>query len=77
LREAPGPTIGDEETVAITLDVADPMTDDGLTREVLYVSTATHFPLRRENFIGSQLVERLEVKQIEINVGLTADDFPW
>jgi hypothetical protein len=77
LSEAPGPGIAGAQTRAITLDVADPAADNGLTREVLYVSAESHFPLRLENYVGTELVKRLDVEQVEINVGLSADDFPW
>ncbi|HEX5273971.1 MAG TPA: hypothetical protein VFW34_01705 [Candidatus Rubrimentiphilum sp.] len=43
---------------AITLNVADPAQDNGMTREVLYLSQSTQLPLRVDGFAGSQLVRQ-------------------
>jgi len=75
--EAPGPQIDGAATDVVTLDVADPSTDKGITRTVLYLSQATHLPVRRERFVGAQLVKSENVTNVQANVGLTASDFPW
>ena len=41
---------------AVTLNVANPAQDNGMTREVLYLSPATHLPVRIDGFAGGQLV---------------------
>jgi hypothetical protein len=41
---------------AITLNVANPAQDNGMTREVLYLSQSTQLPVRVDGFIGNQVV---------------------
>jgi outer membrane lipoprotein-sorting protein len=77
VSQAPGPQIDGADSVAVTLDVADPATDDGVTRIVLYLSDSTHLPLRREHYVGAELVKSENVTDMKTNVGLTAGDFPW
>jgi outer membrane lipoprotein-sorting protein len=77
VSEAPGPPIDGAKTVALTLDVADPAQNSGISREVLYLSNATYLPLRRERFAGSELVKTENVTDMKTNVGLTSSDFPW
>ncbi|HTX58788.1 MAG TPA: hypothetical protein VMH02_03850 [Verrucomicrobiae bacterium] len=40
----------------LNLDVADPATDNGLSREALYLSASTNLPVRIDGYEGSQLV---------------------
>jgi outer membrane lipoprotein-sorting protein len=77
VSEASGPQIDGAQSSAVTLDVADPAADDGVSREVLYLSDTTHLPLRRERFAGTLLVKSENVSEIQTNLGLTASDFPW
>lgn len=52
-----GTTKLDGATVAaVTLNVANPAQNNGMTREVLYLSESTHLPVRIDGFAGSQLV---------------------
>lgn len=74
---APGPDIDGSPTDSVTLDVADPSALDGVSRVVLYLSSATHLPLRREQFAGTELVKSENITEMKTNVGLTAGDFPW
>ncbi|HET9394279.1 MAG TPA: hypothetical protein VFO29_12255 [Candidatus Rubrimentiphilum sp.] len=46
---------GDAVT-AVTLNVANPSQDNGMTREVLYLSQSTQLPVRIDGFVGDQLV---------------------
>jgi hypothetical protein len=41
---------------AVTLNVANPSQDNGMTREVLYLSQDTQLPVRIDGFVGDQLV---------------------
>jgi hypothetical protein len=77
VSEAPGPPIDGAGTVAVTLDVADPSTDKNVSRIVLYLSDSTHLPVRRERFVGTDLVKSENVTDMQTNVGLNATDFPW
>jgi hypothetical protein len=77
VSEAPGPQIEGAGSSAVTLDVADPPAYNGVTREVLYLSSVTDLPVRRERFAGPQLVKSEIVTDTKTNVGLTSNDFPW
>jgi outer membrane lipoprotein-sorting protein len=77
VSEATGPQIDGAGTSTVTLDVADPAAYNGVTREVLYLSSITNLPVRRERFAGTQLVKSENVTETKTNVGLTNNDFPW
>ncbi len=48
--------LGEKSVESYTLTVADPATDDGMTREVLYLDPKSQLPLRIDGFAGSTLV---------------------
>jgi len=75
--QGPGPEIGGAHSIAVTLAVEDPAVDNGVTRIVLYLSDATHLPVRRERFSGALLVKTEDLTDLRVNAGLTAADFPW
>ncbi len=50
-------TLGGATVNLVNLDVANPQGDNGLTREVLYLSQATNLPVRVDGFIGTTLVQ--------------------
>jgi outer membrane lipoprotein-sorting protein len=77
VSEVVGPTIEGQPTDVVTLKVADPTTDDGVSKIVLYLSKTTHLPVRRERFVGDQLVKLENVTSMKTNVGLTENDFPF
>lgn len=77
VSEAEGPSIDGAETVAVTLDVADAAAYNGVSREVLYISSVRHLPVRRERFDGATIVKSEHVMEMKTNVGLTPSDFPW
>jgi outer membrane lipoprotein-sorting protein len=77
VSEAPGPEIDGAGSSAVTLDVADPATYNGVSREVLYLSTVSNLPVRRERYAGTQLVKSENITDTKTNVGLTSSDFPW
>lgn len=80
ITESPGPSIDGNATTAITLDrsnfscPADSKLDHDITRDVLYVSKRTHFPLLRERYAGSARVESWKLTNLKINSGLTDRD---
>jgi outer membrane lipoprotein-sorting protein len=76
LTEAPGPQIDGVDTTAVTLVVANPAPGE-VTRDVLFLSAATHLPIRREGYAGTDLVRSFTVTDFKPNVGLTSSDFPW
>jgi hypothetical protein len=49
-------TVNGGTVTAVTLDVANPSQDNGMTREVLYLSQSTQLPVRVDGFVGNQLV---------------------
>jgi hypothetical protein len=49
-------TLSGTPVTAVTLNVANPAQDNGMTREVLYLSQSTQLPLRVDGFTGNQLV---------------------
>lgn len=54
---ASGPTVLNGNPVtAVTLTVANPAQDNGMTREILYLSQSTQLPVRVDGFVGNQLV---------------------
>jgi outer membrane lipoprotein-sorting protein len=75
LSEAPGPVIDGAQTDAVTLDVADPSANHDVTREVLYLSRATHLPVKADRFEGKALVKSETFSDLQLNVGLTDADF--
>ncbi|MBC5811108.1 MAG: hypothetical protein GIW95_09725, partial [Candidatus Eremiobacteraeota bacterium] len=75
LAESPGPTIDGIATTTITLAVADPKSDGNVTREVLYLGTAKHLPVRRDAFVGTQLVGSETFKDVQTNTGIKTEDF--
>jgi hypothetical protein len=77
ISEAPGPDIDGSGTDSVSLDVADAAALNGVSRIVLYLSNATHLPVRREQFAGTQLVKSEHITEMKTNIGLTTNDFPW
>ena len=49
-------TVNGGTVTAVTLNVANPSQDNGMTREVLYLSQRTQLPVRVDGFVGNQLV---------------------
>jgi outer membrane lipoprotein-sorting protein len=77
ITEGTGLTIDGAPTDAVTLKVADPAADKGVTREVLYLSKTTHLPVRRDRFAGDVLVKSEVFSNLKTNVGLKDSDFPF
>jgi outer membrane lipoprotein-sorting protein len=75
LSEAAGPAIGGVATESLTLKVADPAANGNVSRDVLFLSSANHLPLRRERFEGERLVKQEEFTNLKLNAGLKDDDF--
>jgi outer membrane lipoprotein-sorting protein len=75
LSEALGPEIAGVSTEAITLKVADPGTNQRISKEVVYLSRATHLPVKRERFEGDVLVKSQFFSNLKLNVNLTDQDF--
>jgi outer membrane lipoprotein-sorting protein len=75
LAEGPGPTLDGHATTAVTLAVSDPKNNANVTKDVLDISNATHLPLRRQQFVGAQLVKSETFRDFKANNGFTTGDF--
>ena len=73
LHEAPGPAIAGVPTTAVTLERAEP-TADGVTKSTLYLSDASHLPVKRETYAGSTIVITEQYSDVKLNVGLKPGD---
>jgi hypothetical protein len=61
----------------LQLDVADPSSDKGITKQVLYLNHDTHWPIRQLLYVGGTIVLDQTFSEIHTNVGLTQSDFPF
>ena len=77
LSQSNGGKIAGVDTDRIDLKVADPASDHGVTEQILYLSTQTHWPIRQIMYSGSQIVLDESVSDLKTNVGLTQRDFPY
>lgn len=68
LSETSGETIDGVATNAVTLVVADPAANAGLTREVLELSTLTNLPMRVLGYQGSALVRKVDFSDVKVRV---------
>lgn len=68
---------GGEAADRLELDVADPSSDYGITKQVLYLSKSTHLPVRQILYQGEQIVCDQTFADVKTNVGLTQSDFPF
>jgi len=75
LTEGAGPAIDGGATTAVTLVVADPKSNANVSKEVLFLSTASHLPLGRDQYVGSLLVKTEKFREIKTNLGLKDSDF--
>jgi outer membrane lipoprotein-sorting protein len=77
LTQTPGGPIGGVNTDLLTLKVADPASNGGVSEQRLYLSQATHFPLREIFNAGDQVVLDQSFTDYNLNAGLTDNDFPF
>jgi outer membrane lipoprotein-sorting protein len=77
LSQTDGGKVGGVDTSRLDLKVADPASNHDITEQVVYLSTATHWPVRQIMYSGSQVVLDESVDDLKVNVGLTRSDFPF
>lgn len=77
LTQSDGGILMGQPTDRLELDVSDPNADHGITRQVLYLSKTTHWPIRQLLYQGDSLVLDQSFTDIQTNVGLTQNDFPF
>jgi outer membrane lipoprotein-sorting protein len=75
LSEAPGPVIDSQATSAVTLAVTDPKANANVSKDVLYLSSLSHLPLGRDQYVGPLMVKTEKFRDIKTNVGLKDSDF--
>jgi outer membrane lipoprotein-sorting protein len=67
-------TVDGVATDAVTVGLT-PAAPGGATREVVYLSRATHLPVRRMAYAGDALVKQEDFSDVKLNPGLTEGDF--
>lgn len=77
VTETDDKTVDGVLTDELSLKTADPASMGGITRIDLYLSHTAHMPVRRERYIGDQLVKSEQVTNQKINIGLKPSDFPF
>jgi outer membrane lipoprotein-sorting protein len=77
LTERSGPTINGIATDQVEIKIADPASNDGITRAVIYLSKETHFPVRQVRWEGDKIVADTSFSDLKTNVGLSDGDFPF
>jgi outer membrane lipoprotein-sorting protein len=77
LTQHDGPQFNGAPTDEVDLKVADPSSDAGVTRAVLYFSKMTHFPVRQLRYEGDKVVTDETFSDLKTNVGLKDSDFPF
>jgi outer membrane lipoprotein-sorting protein len=77
LTQTEGGKINGVLTDRLDLKVADPVSNAGVTEQILYLSKETHWPVRQIMYDGSQIVLDEAVNDLKTNTGLTQADFPF
>lgn len=77
LTQSAGGAIGGVQTDLLVLKIADPASDNGITEQRLYLSQATHWPLRQIVYAGTTVVLDQSFTDYNLNAGLTQNDFPF
>lgn len=77
LTQTDGGQVAGIETDRLELKVADPALNHDISDQVVYLSKATHWPVRQIMYSGPQLVLDESVSDLKTNVGLTKRDFPF
>jgi hypothetical protein len=77
LTQTDGGKVGGVETDRLELNVADPASNHDISDQIIYLSKATHWPVRQIMYSGPQVVLDESVSDLKTNVGLTKSDFPF
>jgi outer membrane lipoprotein-sorting protein len=77
LTQAGGGKVNGVDTDRLDLKVTDPASNNGISEQILYLSRATHWPIRQIMYDGTQIVLDENVTDLKTNVGLTEADFPF
>jgi hypothetical protein len=77
LTQTNGGIVNGVDTDRVELRASDPASNYGITDQILYLSKATHWPVRQILYQGSQIVLDENITDLKTNVGLTQADFPF
>ncbi|MGA8098615.1 MAG: hypothetical protein WB810_08140, partial [Candidatus Cybelea sp.] len=77
LTQTSGGKVNGVDTDRLDLKATDPASNNGISEQILYLSKATHWPIRQIMYDGPQIVLDENVTDLKTNVGLTQADFPF
>ncbi|HTU69143.1 MAG TPA: hypothetical protein VMF11_02390 [Candidatus Baltobacteraceae bacterium] len=77
LAQGPGGKINGVPTDLLTLKVADPASNGGVSLQKLYLSQETHWPVRQIFYAGDTVVLDQSFTDYNFNANLTQNDFPF
>ena len=77
LKQSAGGKIDGQDTDLLDLKVADPTSNGEISEQKIYLSQATHWPLREILYAGSSAVVDQSFMDVKPNAGLTQNDFPF
>ncbi len=66
LSQSPGPVIRRLATTQLSLAVADPAANGGITRDVIDLCAASELPVRVLRFVKSTLVKQIDFREVQI-----------
>ncbi|HET9029218.1 MAG TPA: hypothetical protein VFN49_03505 [Candidatus Aquilonibacter sp.] len=69
--------IGGTQTDMLTLKVADPAGNNGISMQKIYLSQQNHFPLRQILYDGDKVVLDQSFTDYNFNANLSQNDFPF
>lgn len=75
LTEISGVVIKGVPVDTLILKIADPATNGGVSKDVLFLSRVTHLPVKRERFVGETSVKTEIFTDLSLNPGLRDKDF--
>jgi len=64
--QTPGPLVNGDSTTAISLAVAEPRTDDGLTQEVLLIDNLSNLPVGGRSYIDTDVVKDVRFSDVSV-----------
>jgi outer membrane lipoprotein-sorting protein len=77
LTQTPGGKIGGVDTDLLDLKVADAASNGGVSEQKIWLSQASHWPLRQIFYAGTTVVLDQSFTDYNLNAGLTQNDFPF
>ena len=77
LTQTEGGKVGGVDTDLLTLKVADPASNGGVSQQQIWLSKETHWPLREIFHAGDQVVLDQSFTDYNLNANLTQNDFPF